>query len=320
MNGMSNSPLVSVIIPVYNRATLISETLDSVIRQTYNNWECLVVDDGSEDGTQDLVEEFCNKDGRIRLVRRFREPKGAPTCRNIGFESSKGSLINWFDSDDIMHEDMITQKVEAVCKEPNYDFVVCRLANFDHDNPDQIEDVSYLLQSNTPFKDYLSFKLRFYTPGPMFKRSFLNKFDQLFIEDLKRNQEGEFFFRALCESSHYQTIEKSLILRRLHNSTIAQQHDLWELSDQRFQHYLLGKYILAYALRNKQMTIMKDFEAFHQLSLRNVRLGIKLNAENLQLAMEQASKVINSHSSQFIASYLLLVLRIRMIKWKFSNN
>ncbi|HEX9600942.1 MAG TPA: glycosyltransferase family 2 protein, partial [Mariniflexile sp.] len=63
-------PLVSIIIPTYNRGHLIGETLESVLCQTYDNWECLVIDDGSTDNTDALVQGYLNKDNRIKFYHR----------------------------------------------------------------------------------------------------------------------------------------------------------------------------------------------------------------------------------------------------------
>src|SRR5688500_14327273 len=76
-------PLVSIIIPNFNRVHLIGETLDSLLRQSYSNWEAIVVDDRSTDTSLLVIEEYVKKDSRIRFFIRSREPKGAPTCRNI---------------------------------------------------------------------------------------------------------------------------------------------------------------------------------------------------------------------------------------------
>jgi len=98
--------LVSIIIPTFNRAHLLGETLDSVITQTYSNWECIVVDDGSYDYTEELMDFYSRKNPRIIFVRRpDNRPKGANACRNYGFELSKGKYVNWFDSDNFMLSD-----------------------------------------------------------------------------------------------------------------------------------------------------------------------------------------------------------------------
>ncbi|WP_372938266.1 glycosyltransferase family 2 protein, partial [Seonamhaeicola sp.] len=89
-----SQPLVSIIIPTYNRAHLIGETLDSVLAQTYTHWECIVVDDGSSDHTSQVVATYCKNDARFQYHQRpLDRPKGANACRNYGFELSKGEYI-----------------------------------------------------------------------------------------------------------------------------------------------------------------------------------------------------------------------------------
>lgn len=87
-------PLVSIIIPTYNRAHLIGETLDSVLAQTYENWECIVVDDGSTDHTDEVMAEYCAKDSRFRYFHRPDTHKpGGNGARNYGFLMSRGEFV-----------------------------------------------------------------------------------------------------------------------------------------------------------------------------------------------------------------------------------
>ena len=105
-------PLVSIIIPTFNRSQLICETLDSVLAQTYENWECIIVDDGSTDDTKTVVSEYVKKDSRFQFHHRpINRPKGGNAARNFGYENSKGEYINWIDDDDIMLEDFIKIKI-----------------------------------------------------------------------------------------------------------------------------------------------------------------------------------------------------------------
>ena len=76
---------VSIIIPTYNRAHLICETLDSVIAQTYTDWECIVVDDGSNDTTVEIIAEYCKKDNRFQYYQRPQNRlQGGNAARNFG--------------------------------------------------------------------------------------------------------------------------------------------------------------------------------------------------------------------------------------------
>ena len=126
-----NTPLISIIIPTYNRAQLIKETLDSILGQTYANWECIIVDDGSTDTTLVTLENYCNKDSRFQFYSRPKNRvKGANACRNYGYSKSKGEFIQWFDSDDIMHTNHLEEKMKVFEQNPNLDFVVCNYKTF----------------------------------------------------------------------------------------------------------------------------------------------------------------------------------------------
>src|SRR5690606_10858035 len=101
--NMIDAALISIIIPTYNRAHIIGETLDSILAQTYTHWECIVVDDGSTDGTAHLMAGYMERDTRFRYYHRpVERPKGPCSCRNYGFEQSKGDYVNFFDSDDLL--------------------------------------------------------------------------------------------------------------------------------------------------------------------------------------------------------------------------
>lgn len=96
---MVNDPLISVVIPAYNRAATIENCVRSVQGQTYQNLEVIVVDDGSRDATIEIVERLAREDARIRLVRHERN-RGAQAARNSGIYAAKGSWIAFLDSDD----------------------------------------------------------------------------------------------------------------------------------------------------------------------------------------------------------------------------
>lgn len=211
-------PLISIIIPSFNRVTLIGETLESVLAQTYTNWECIVVDDGSTDNTVEVVEKFCQNDCRFKLHIRNREPKGANTCRNIGFDFSSGEYIQFFDSDDLMHPDLLKLKFFEIKKEPSTDLIVCLhqifpstsfLANF----PVRIHSINYV-------NDFVAEKIKLNTQNTLIKREIIY-LAGLFDERLLRAQEVEFFSRVLLFSRKVSTINETLIFVRSHNESIT---------------------------------------------------------------------------------------------------
>ena len=190
---METQQLISIIIPTFNRANLIGETLDSIIAQTYKKWECLIIDDGSADGTEEVINKYSSKDTRFQYHKRpIDKPKGANACRNYGFELSKGEYINWFDDDDIMLCNFLELKTRALTK--NISFVICSGFTSDQTLLNQnIIDLS-MQDENNLFHEYVLFKLKILTPSILFKKEFLVK-ERLFLTFLTRGQEMEFFSR-----------------------------------------------------------------------------------------------------------------------------
>ena len=98
------SVVISIIMATWNRAHLISETLESISSQTYLNWECLIIDDGSKDDTARVVKQFTSSDSRFTYLRRTEKyKKGLPGCRNQGLDLANGEFVIFFDDDDIIH-------------------------------------------------------------------------------------------------------------------------------------------------------------------------------------------------------------------------
>jgi len=97
---MNEQPLISIITPSYNSKQFIEETIKSVISQTYTNWEMLITDDCSTDGTREIVKEWMNRDNRIHLIE-LAENGGAAIARNTSIKSAKGKYLAFLDSDDL---------------------------------------------------------------------------------------------------------------------------------------------------------------------------------------------------------------------------
>ncbi|CAM4074741.1 glycosyltransferase family 2 protein [Gillisia hiemivivida] len=105
---MEESPLVSVIMPAYNSAKFIAESIQSVLHQFHSNWELLIIDDASEDNTVEIIEKFASSDPRIQLFQN-KTNKGTGISRNIGIKAAQGSYIAFLDADDLW----LPKKLEA---------------------------------------------------------------------------------------------------------------------------------------------------------------------------------------------------------------
>jgi len=124
---MLSLPLVSVIIPVYNVAKFLRESLDSAVNQTYKNLEIILVDDGSTDGSEIICDEYAGLDSRIKVI--HQKNKGLSEARNTGLDIMTGSIVSFLDSDDVFYPDNIRRMVETMLT-TNADVVTCRHENY----------------------------------------------------------------------------------------------------------------------------------------------------------------------------------------------
>ena len=126
---MTHTPVISVIIPVYNVEPWLLECLDSICAQTFTDWECICVDDGSTDSSLAILNEFATKDNRFRVIRR--EHSNAGACRNAGMDRARGKFLQFLDSDDVFSPGMLETMLSA-SKTSGADIAVCKVRMF-HD-------------------------------------------------------------------------------------------------------------------------------------------------------------------------------------------
>ncbi|MBJ2126426.1 MULTISPECIES: glycosyltransferase family A protein [unclassified Flavobacterium] len=116
--------LVSIIVPCYKQAHFLDETLQSVLNQNYNNWECIIVNDGSPDDTELVASKWCAKDDRFKYL--FKENGGLSSARNAGIKISKGEFILPLDSDDFLHENYLSRLIPELNKDLSLGIVSCQ--------------------------------------------------------------------------------------------------------------------------------------------------------------------------------------------------
>jgi glycosyltransferase involved in cell wall biosynthesis len=171
------TPLVSIIIPTYLRSTLIIKTLKSVINQSYVNWECIIIDDGSDEETINKILDFINSEPRIFFFKRsFNSKKGPSTCRNEGVKKAKGKYLQFFDDDDVMYPDLLKEKVNLM-EEKKIDVLVSPLDFFSKETKGVIHTNNVF--SNNIIESYVLGDISWYVSGPMWLKSFVKEpFDE----------------------------------------------------------------------------------------------------------------------------------------------
>jgi glycosyltransferase involved in cell wall biosynthesis len=230
--------LVSIIIPVYNRQDLISFTINSILKQTYSNLECIIIDDGSTDNTFSLIDNIVKIDNRVKCFTRPKSlKKGANSCRNYGFTLAKGKYVTWFDSDDIMPVDSVEVRVSKI-QYSTFDFVIGYVHKFE--NIILIENQHFIAEhSNLEISasNYLTGESWFHTSAPLFNKEYLLSYNYLFDTDLKFHDETELFTRLLLEKPNVGIVNKITTMRRMHSTSIYGRLKKFKYSDKLLEEY-----------------------------------------------------------------------------------
>ncbi|WP_115461219.1 glycosyltransferase family 2 protein [Winogradskyella aurantiaca] len=117
------SPLVSIIVTCYNQEKYIGRTLQSVLDQTYSNWECIVVDDGSQDKSREIISKQTSEDQRFKYI--YKKNAGVSAARNTGFQIAEGRYINFLDGDDTLLPEKLTKQIGALITNEGFSICVC---------------------------------------------------------------------------------------------------------------------------------------------------------------------------------------------------
>lgn len=199
--GMSGHPVVSVITPTKNRLKLLRETMGSVAAQTFPDWEHLVVDDGSDDGTAEELAEHAVTDPRIRYIPRTGEKAGGNVCRNLGLAESRADLIVFLDSDDLLAPDSLARRVTVMRRNQDLDFVTFQTGVFQNTPGDLGRQLDPELIGDDLLR-FLSMECPWQTTAPTWRKAALTRIGG-FDESLLSWQDVELHVRALAAGLRY---------------------------------------------------------------------------------------------------------------------
>jgi glycosyltransferase involved in cell wall biosynthesis len=261
-----NDILISIIIPTYNRANVLEQTLDSVQSQTYTNWECIVVDDGSTDATDKMLAEYCRHDSRFQYYKRPKEsPKGGNACRNLGFELSKGIFIKWLDSDDVLSDGLLLSQVNAVSTslENKYILATSKWNYFTETTKDVTPKIKQINKNyDSGFDLICDFgKYNTFLPPHVYlvRRELIIK-SGLWNESLSINQDGEFFTRVLLNASKVIHAEDGMAFYRygLLNDNVSNFSTSEKCRDSILSWILIDTYIKIYTKEKNSIKYVQN--------------------------------------------------------------
>jgi glycosyltransferase involved in cell wall biosynthesis len=282
------NPLISIIIPTYNRAHLIGETLDSLLAQTYTKWECIIVDDGSNDGTEEIIKEYNIKDSRFQYHQRPKDRKKGPNaCRNYGFAVSKGNWINWMDSDDTYKPNALMKVMKFYAK--NIDAIVVKLDWINSVSKQKIGENK--LVSDNLLEDYFVGKITFYVSGPFWNRDFLKGQNDLFDDKIRYLDDWDFNLRMLYCDPNVVFINESLILYNLSKDSLSHQINYLVESEVFSEINARDKHLELIA-RNKKIEL-KNIQIFVRDRYKNLLRNCLLSKHNCSYTLMKRMTVLN---------------------------
>jgi glycosyltransferase involved in cell wall biosynthesis len=209
-------PTVSIVVPCFNQEAFIADALESVLTQSYSDWECIIVNDGSTDGSQAIIEGYTKKDRRFLPF--FKENGGVAAARNFGFSQACGSLFVPLDGDDKIHPDYLRRAVECFEAFPVTVLVHTGTQRFGENRKVwRLPEYSYdkLLWQNMIVNT------------TMYRREAFERAGGYAPEMVHGFEDWEFYVRMLRPDSHVQYIKDPLYLYRIKKTSrsteLAQQ-------------------------------------------------------------------------------------------------
>ena len=217
-------PKISVVMPVYNEEKFIRECLDSVVNQTLRDIEIICVNDGSTDSTLSILNDYAQKDPRIKVI--DQPNQGSGIARNTGLEIARGEYLAILDSDDRYDLSML-EKLLRLAEKDDLDIAICRCQALDN-KTGEISEMSWAVQESMlpenpvfSYKDLSRYNFRFcigWSWDKIFRRSFVEKHGIRFPH-LRNTEDAYFVFIALVLADRMGVLDEVLVTHRMSMGT-----------------------------------------------------------------------------------------------------
>lgn len=222
------NPKISIIVPCYNQAHFLDECLQSVLEQTYQDWECIIVNDGSPDNTEDIAKKWLEKDSRFQYL--YKNNGGLSSARNAGIKTATGEWLLFLDCDDVIEN----KKLEAHSKffNKNIDIIISGYRYFESSEGvskkrifgrnNFLPEVYLNFDDTVDIKQLFKIKNPFVISAPVYHKNIFKTIG-LFDERLKSLEDWEFNLRCVLNDFKFQHMgyeDNTKTLIRLHDSSM----------------------------------------------------------------------------------------------------
>lgn len=299
-------PKVSVIVPTYNLSGLLKDTIDSVLTQTQDDLEIIVVDDGSTDDTSAIVNSI--SDSRIRYF--YKENGGTSSARNFGLARSRGRYIAFLDHDDLWPADFLRTMITALEAEPEFGLAYSPITVL-HSDGRKVQ--SYKAPEGKSGKLTIDlFKRSFvWTSAAVIRRSVLDGFG--FDEFLKASYEDGDFFLRLSTRTKYLYVKKVEAIRREHNCNLSEDVGIQPtriLVLERFYYRLGGEKMIPRTIAKRRISHAcrkvaeaRRLEGHRSAAVALYERAIRYRSLDLRLYLGLASSLLLSKKSDTNANW-----------------
>lgn len=297
--------LISIIIPCYNAERYIHSCIESVIQQTYVNWECLLINDGSKDKTLKILEEYSLKDQRFKVF--SQENKGLSATRNLGIENVSGDYLFFLDSDDLITENALQSFVNEL--DSKNDIITGITLTVNGESLQKISQLKHPKEGSVFYKnDRQEVLIRAMESGlapvaqnRLYSRSFLEKYHLKFKNGILHEDEL-WFFETMFLAKNVKFINEETYLYRTDNSESITKN----ISQRNLDSYLIilqtvfEKYYI-----NNQNSYRKAVAERYLQYLKKLIIDFSIREKNIlneksRLQLEETLKHVHTNSDEII--------------------
>ncbi len=258
---------ISICIPTHNRAVYLKEAIQSALNQNYNNYEIVIVDDGSTDNTKEVVENFNSE--KIRYI--FKENSGAPETRNRCITEAKGDFILWLDDDDLLVEDLINSYIKLLNNYPDSDVIYGELKSFGES--DQHYKYQDWYHNNSGMIEFLYIGSPIPHPGSMIRKNVYKEIGNYDVS-FKRAHDYQFWSRlAMAEKYNCKYLPKLVSHYRIHESNIT--GNLSKSTDYRYEADILKNVVDKIGIQKLFPRIDWEINTNSQIAAACIQLSVR---------------------------------------------
>lgn len=285
------NPLVSVIIPCYNQACFLPDAIASLLKQSLQNWECIIVNDGSKDNTADVAEKLASTDNRISVINQAN--KGLSGARNSGLTAAKGEMLQFLDADDILEPDKLKIQAEFLHANPSIDVIFGDARYFSTENPELRSYGPYAIDKTKAWipelwhaqgtlLEKLLIRNLFPVNCPLVRNTVFKQVGN-WNEDLEALEDWEFWFRCAAANIKIEFLNtpNTLALIRMHSASMT--NDSQRIIRSAFKmRATIGPLITNPALRIKNFeTALHSLKSLEQKNKFNLLLKLAYSSGSL---------------------------------------